>query len=234
MTRGLFVPGWAATAGLYTAGLPEGWKALQPPSFRTTRGELPAYRRWLGAQLAREAGAVTLAGHSMGAALALLAATDQPERVEKLILFSPAGLPLEKSIPASIATFAGQILRRRYPTRELCRALARTAASPRAALRLARTIHDLDLTSELEPLRSQRVPCTVIACTTDELVTPAHCRRLAVLLDAAYRQIDDPEGHVWMIARPQRLAAELATGGDLGSRPVGARTRLEAFPSTPQ
>jgi pimeloyl-ACP methyl ester carboxylesterase len=170
----------------------------------------------------------------MGAALALLAATDQPSRVEKLILLSPAGLPLEKSIPASIATFAGQIMRRRYPTRELCRALANTAASPRAAVRLARTIHDLDLTSELGPLCSHRIPCTVIACTSDELVTPAHCRQLAALLDAGYRQIDAPEGHVWMIARPERLAAELAAEGDLGPRSVAVQARLEPFPSTPQ
>jgi len=233
MTRGLLVPGWAATAGLYAAGLPEGWEALQPPSFRTTRGELPAYRHWLGEQLARAGGSVTLAGHSMGGALALLAATDQPGRVEKLILLSPAGLPLEKPIPASIATFACQVVRRRYPTRELCRTLARTAASPRAALRLARTIHDLDLSSELEPLRSQGIPCTIIACTSDKLITPAHCRRLAALLGAGYRQIDAPEGHVWMISRPERLAAELRTEGDLASRSVAARAHPEPSPSTP-
>jgi pimeloyl-ACP methyl ester carboxylesterase len=161
--RGLFVPGWAATAGLYAAGLPEGWEALQPPSFRATHGELPAYRGWLGAELARRPGPVMLAGHSMGAALALLAATDNPGRVEKLVLLSPAGLPLTKPIPASIATFAGQDLRRRYPTRELWRTLTRTVASPRAGLRVARTVHDLDLTSALERATSSSPPPTAVA-----------------------------------------------------------------------
>ena len=117
--KGLFVPGWAATAGLYAAGLPEGWEVLGPPSFRTSRGELSAYRRWLGAEIARRRTPVALAGHSMGGALALLAAADQPDLVEKLILLSPAGLPLNKPLRASTATFVGQVARRRYPIGEL-------------------------------------------------------------------------------------------------------------------
>lgn len=207
--KGLFVPGWAATAGLYAAGLPEGWEVLGPPSFRTSRGELSAYRRWLGAEIARRRTPVALAGHSMGGALALLAAADQPDLVEKLILLSPAGLPLNKPLRASTATFVGQVARRRYPIGELRRALTRTAIAPRAALRVARSVHDLDLTPELERIRRHRIPCTVIGCVSDELTTPAHCRRLATLLNASYRELDASEGHIWMITEPQRLANEL-------------------------
>jgi pimeloyl-ACP methyl ester carboxylesterase len=207
--HGLFVPGWGATAGLYVAGLPEGWEALELPSFRTTRGELSAYRRWLGAEITRGRTPVALAGHSMGGALALLAAVDQPELLEKLILLSPAGLPVSKPLRASMATFAGQVARGCYPTGELCRALARTATAPRAALRVARSVHDLDLTPELERIRTHRVPCTVVGCASDELTTPAHCRRLATLLNATYREVDASEGHIWMITEPHRLANEL-------------------------
>lgn len=207
--RGLFVPGWGATAGLYVTGLPESWEALELPAFRTTRGELLAYRRWLGAELTRRRTPVALAGHSMGGALAILAAVDQPELVERLILLSPAGLPLKKPLWASTVTFVRQVARGCYPAGELCRALAGTATAPRAALRVARTVHDLDLTPELERIRTRRIPCTVIGCASDELTTPAHCRRLATLLDASYRELDAAEGHIWMITDPQRLANEL-------------------------
>ena len=112
---GLFLPGWGATAALYARGLPQSWQALELPSYRATGGELPAYRRWLGAELARQRAPIAIAGHSMGAALAVLAAAERSERVEKLILVSPAGLPLGKPMRASLATFVGQALRRCYP-----------------------------------------------------------------------------------------------------------------------
>jgi homoserine acetyltransferase len=51
----------------------------------------------------------------------------------------------------------------------------------------------------------------VIGCTTDELITPAHCRRLAELLGASYREVCAPDGHIWMITHPELLTAELAT-----------------------
>jgi homoserine acetyltransferase len=50
----------------------------------------------------------------------------------------------------------------------------------------------------------------VIGCSTDELITPAHCRRLADLLGASYREVRAPDGHIWMITHPELLAAELA------------------------
>jgi len=145
----------------------------------------------------------------MGAALALLAAAERPESVERLILISPAGLPLDKPIGASLATFVGQVARRSYPAAELRRMLASTASAPRAALRLARSVHDLDLTPELEQLRACGTPCTVIACVSDSLTTCAHCSRLAALLAAEYRELDAPGGHIWPITAPKRLAAEL-------------------------
>jgi homoserine acetyltransferase len=103
------------------------------------------------------------------------------------------------------------VVRRRYPLRDLAPALANTALAPRAALRLARSVHDLDLTPELEHIRARGIPCTVIACTEDGLATPEHCRRLATLLNAKYRELNARDGHIWMITDPERLKAELAS-----------------------
>jgi pimeloyl-ACP methyl ester carboxylesterase len=205
----LFVPGWGAPAGLYRRGLPDGWEALELPSFRASRGELGAYRRRLLDELRARPGPATVAGHSLGAALAVLAACDEPARVAALILLAPSGLPLAKPLPASALTFAGQVLRRRYPARELVRAAGRVARAPRAALRLARAGHDLDLTRELEAVGARALPCAVVACTEDRLATPAHCRRVASLAHATFRELSDPGGHIWPVTNPGLLAAVL-------------------------
>jgi homoserine acetyltransferase len=83
--------------------------------------------------------------------------------------------------------------------------------SPRAALGLARAVHGLDVSAELERVRSSGIPSTVVACSTDRLTTPDHCRRLAVLLGAEYREIEARGGHMWMIAEPALLIAALDT-----------------------
>jgi pimeloyl-ACP methyl ester carboxylesterase len=175
---GSVLPGWD--------GLPEGWRALELPTFRATRGELAAYRGWLGAELGRTQGRATLAGLSMGAALAALAGAERSEGLERLIVFSPAGLPLDKPLSASMATVAGQVAHRCYPAGELCRMLAGTAAAPRAAWRLGRRIHErrAHYLRTLPSPRSSSKPTT--ANWTPET------------------------GHIWMITEPNRLAAEPA------------------------
>ena len=214
----LFVPGWGAPHGFYSAGLPQGWEAVDLPSFRATRGDLFRYRRWLGAEIARRGTRVSLAGHSMGGALAVLAAADQPDLVAELILISPAGLPLEKPIRASTATFLGQVVRGCYPARELCRAIVMTALAPTSALRLAQIVHGLDLTLELKRVRTHAISCSVIGCSTDELTTPAHCRRVATLLNGSYREVDASDGHIWPISHPEVLTAELVSELSRGRR----------------
>jgi pimeloyl-ACP methyl ester carboxylesterase len=209
MRRGLFVPGWGAPSSLYRRGLPVGWEVLETPSFRQTRGELDRYRAWLHSELAARDQPVLLAGHSMGGALAVLAALDQPQQVERLVLFSPAGLPLRKPIAAIALTGLGQVLRGCYPPGALRQMFVRKAAAPAATLRLARRVHQLDLTPELELLRAQGIPCTIVACTGDRLATPTHCRRYAGLLAADYRELEAPDGHIWLITRPERLEQEL-------------------------
>lgn len=207
---GLFLPGWGATAGLYAAGLPDGWEALELPSFRTARGDFLMYRNWVAGELLQRRTPVALAGHSMGGVLALLAAIDRPELVEKLILVSPAGLPLTKSMRASMVTFARQVVRGRYPLGHLRRVVARAAAAPWSGLQLARTVHQLDVRPELERYDSDRFACIVVACATDTLTPPAHCQELAAVLGAEYREVDASDGHIWPITHPGLLEAELS------------------------
>jgi pimeloyl-ACP methyl ester carboxylesterase len=211
MRRGLFVPGWGAPSSLYRRGLPPGWEVVEPPSFRQTRGDLDRYREWLSAELAARGEPVMLAGHSMGGALSVLAAVERPELVERLVLFSPAGLPLRKPIAAIALTGLGQVLRGCYPPGALRQMFARKAAAPGATLRLARRVHQLDLTPQLELLRAQGIPCTIVACTGDRLATPTHCRHYAGLLAADYRELEAPDGHIWLITRPERLEHELTS-----------------------
>jgi pimeloyl-ACP methyl ester carboxylesterase len=210
VVSGLFLPGWGATAGLYAAGLPDGWEALELPSFRRARGDFLTYRIWVASELLRRGAPIVLAGHSMGGALALLAAIDQPELVEKLILVSPAGMPLTKSMRAIMVTFARQVVSGRYPLGHLRRVVTRAAAAPWSGLKLARTAHQLDVRPELERYDANRVACTVVACATDTLTPPAHCQELAAVLGAEYREVDAPDGHIWPITHPQLLAAELS------------------------
>lgn len=208
---GLLVPGWGATARLYRRGAPDGWSVLELPTFRAAGGQLAAYRRWLEETIEGSA-PVALAGHSMGGALAVLAAAERPELVERLVLISPAGLPLDKPIVKSAATFVGQVVRGCYPARELLRIVLNTAVAPRCAHRLAREVHDLDLRPALGRIREKAVRSTVIGCPSDELVTPAHAQEIAGLLGGEYREHLSSNGHIWPITDPESLSAELAFG----------------------
>ena len=209
-TVGLFVPGFGAPARAYAPGLPAGWTALEPPAFRHVRGSFEAYRAWLRAEVAATHESVVLAGHSMGGALSMLAALDEPERVRGVVLFSPAGLPLTKPMRVSAAQFAGQVATRRFPARHSGTALAAVARAPRSALRVARAVRRLDLQREMRRFAVSGVPADVVGCTTDTLVTAGHCRQAAALLGARYRELPLEGGHMWMFRRPWRLNRELA------------------------
>lgn len=220
----LFLPGWGAPAAAYRPGLPTGWRALRPPTFRQSRGSLEAYSTWLADELTTCAGPVVLAGHSMGGALAVLAAAERPELVERLLLLSPAGLPLSKPMRRSAAQFVGQTAGRRFSTRLTAQAVAGVAWAPASALAVARAVRGLDLATELARVRAAGVPATVVGCTSDTLVTTAHCRRIADLLGATYREHASDGGHMWMFGRWSAFAAEL--GGLAGPAPRGDATPL--------
>src|SRR5262245_46474868 len=99
---------------MYTAALPAGWEAAQPPSPRISRGSLSTLRDWAVREIQRRPNGVVVAGHSMGAALAVLAAVTAPEHVEGLLLIAPAGLPLSKPLRRSAAECVRQATTRTY------------------------------------------------------------------------------------------------------------------------
>lgn len=199
----LFVPGWGAPSSVYR--VPEGWAVLEPPPFSASRS-LDERVNWLCGEIDRRSGRIVLAGHSLGAALAVLAAAERQDRVVRLLLVSPAGLPLSKPLHQSLRDFARQLRSRIYPRDDALRAIAAVLAAPRAAYRLACEVRALDLT---ERLRALDVPAEVIGCASDTLTTAAHCRRIASLARARYREVDLPGGHMWMLRDPAAFAAAL-------------------------
>ena len=209
MDSRLFLPGWGAPAALYASGLPASWSVLEPPSFAASGGSLSAYRRWLELEL-RGRGRSSLAGHSMGGALAILAAAEMPELVERLVLIAPAGLPLDKPIGHSLHDFLGQLGSGDYPGRTALAAVLGLLRAPRSALALARHVRALDLLRECARVRAAAIPTTVIGCVTDTLVTTDTTRALAAALGARYEELDLRGGHMWMLADRARFAAAVS------------------------
>jgi pimeloyl-ACP methyl ester carboxylesterase len=207
--RALFIPGWGAPAALYEPALPADWRVLEPPSFAASAGSLAAYRRWLRIELG-SGGRSPLGGHSMGGALAILAAAEAPELVERLVLVAPAGLPLNKPMRKSIRDFVRQLRSGTYPRNVAASAVAAVARAPRAALALAHEVRGLDLHRECARIRSAGIPVTVLGCVSDTLVTCDHTRRLADLLGGRYEELDSKGGHMWMLSEHERFAAALA------------------------
>ena len=205
----LFLPGWGAPAALYQPALPASWQALDPPSFAASGGTLAAYRQWVAWEL-RSRGRSGLGGHSMGAALAILAAADAPELVERLVLVAPAGLPLEKPIRASLRDFVRQLARGDYSRRLAASAGLTAVRAPRAAVGVARQVRRLDLRRECARVRAAGVPATVVGCMSDTLVTSARARTLAEALGARYVELDLAGGHMWMLRAPARFASVVA------------------------
>jgi pimeloyl-ACP methyl ester carboxylesterase len=212
MESQLFLPGWGAPGALYAAALPPAWLALEPPSFAATRGSLTAYTRWLRAELHRR-GPSRLGGHSMGAALAILAAADTPELVDRLVLVAPAGLPLDKPIRASVRDFLAQVVGGEYPRHVAAAAAVAIARAPRSALRLAEHVRSLDLRRECARVRAAGVPAVVIGCATDTLVTTDRSRELARSLGARYEELDLGGGHMWMLNDGRRFSELVAALG---------------------
>jgi pimeloyl-ACP methyl ester carboxylesterase len=206
--RRLFLPGLVARGSLYAPGLPPGWVALDPPSLGRTSGRFQAQREWLTEELASRGRPASLAGHSLGAALAIAAAADRPDLVERLILFSPAGLPLSKPMRESLWLTIRQVLRGLYPANEVAAVVAETVKHPRATHRLAREAHGLDLRDELARVAAARIPALVIACSSDTLTTPAICRAIAADLGCECELIEGA-GHVWMLSDWERFHAFL-------------------------
>lgn len=205
----LFLPGFGARARSYDEGLPRGWQSLQPPPPAATGGTLPALVDWLADELRRRPAPALLAGHSMGAALAILLAARDPRRTAGLILIGPAGLPLTKPVRTSAADLTRQIIRRDHRVGGLVASGLELVAAPRSTVRLIRALRRLDLRDEMARVRRNGIPVSVIGCDTDTLTPPEYCRSAAGLLGGRYRELRLDGGHVWMFGRWPILKATL-------------------------
>lgn len=197
----LFVPGFGALPSFYRAALPIEWVVHYPPAYRTSStfdDRVAALRR----SLDDHSSPLTLGGHSMGAALAVAVALLEPERVERLLLVGPAGLPLTKPIAESLRDFWKQVTAGVYASAQLARAVGEAVVAPRAAYLLARAVRALDLSAQLEALRERGLPCDVLGCIGDTLTPVEHCRQIARLAGARYHEVDAAGGHMWMVVEP--------------------------------
>ncbi len=208
-TEKLFLPGFAALSSLYRPGLPANWTAIDPPGFGGSDGSFAGGCRWLVGELDRRNEPVELAGHSMGAALAIAAAAARPASVARLVLIAPAGLPLDKPFARSLGEFVSQVARGWYPLAEARRSIRDIVRSPRRALGLARALHRSDLSAEMEAVRAGSIDTVVVSASSDTLVTTEHCRRAAQLLGARYRELSLDGGHMWMLGSWAVLAGLL-------------------------
>jgi pimeloyl-ACP methyl ester carboxylesterase len=212
METRIFLPGYAARARTYEPGLPDGWMALQPPFDVLATGSLGQLRDWLVRELEYRPAPAVLAGHSMGATLALLAAADAPERVSGLVLVAPAGLPLTKPLRRCLYDLLRNVKAGRVSASDVAVSTLDLAKRPRAAARLAQTLRRLDVSPAMMRVREAGVPATVIGCSTDTLTTPESSRRAARLLAARYRELRLEGGHLWMFGSWDLLARELEDG----------------------
>jgi pimeloyl-ACP methyl ester carboxylesterase len=208
--RRLFVPGLGAPPAIYARALDERWQVLTPPSFAEGRGSLRPHISALVGELDAANEPATIAGHSMGAAVAVLATLERPEAVARLVLVSPAGLPLTKPVHASLGDFARQMRGGNYPLAATMAAAGSALRAPRASARLAHAVRSLDLSPELRRLHSLGIPCAVLGCTTDTLTPVEHCRQIAKLAGAHYRELASRGGHVWMLTNQALFASALA------------------------
>jgi pimeloyl-ACP methyl ester carboxylesterase len=207
----IFLPGFGARATSYTEGLPTGWVALQPPPLSVTHGHLDGLVDWLAADLANRPGPALLAGHSLGAALAILVAARDPASASGLILIAPAGLPLTKPVRASAADLVRQLGTGTHRIRDVASSAAELAAAPRSTVRLIRALRQLDLHDEMTRIRRQGTPVTVIGCDSDTLTPPSQCRKTAELLGGSYEELHLDGGHVWMFGSWPCLVSALDT-----------------------
>jgi pimeloyl-ACP methyl ester carboxylesterase len=202
----IFIPGYGALPGFYRAALRDTWAVHEAPAFSTCAG-FAEHVASLRARMKATDRPLILAGHSLGAAVAVAASLHAPDLVERLVLIGPAGLPLTKPILDSLRELRAQARAGAYPRGELRRAVLAAARAPASAWRLAQAVRALDLREELAAVRRAGIPCEVIACTGDTLTTVEHCRRVARLTGGVYRQLDARGGHMWPVVDPGAFAA---------------------------
>ena len=209
------LPALAARRTAYLVDLP-GFGALRG----SRRGGLAAAAAWLGdwmdaVGLERPA----LVGHSMGAAIALRVAARRPERLDRLALVAPAGLPTGRSLLGYAVPLATTL---RHCTPRFVTILATDAlrAGPWTLLRATRDVLADDVRGELAAVT---VPTLVLVGERDTLIPPAVGDLLRRELPSARLVRLESAGHVPMFDQPDAFGEALLRF--LAEEPVVAHAR---------
>ena len=148
---------------------------------------------------------VDLAGHSLGALIAVRVAVSRPELVRRLILVAPPGIrpwptPLHLARPL-VATLA-----RSRPRFLLTLARDVVRSGPRNIVRGGLHVASADVTSELG---SVRAPTLLVWGARDRLVPVSGARRWEALLPRARLVVLPDAAHVPMVESPDALRAAI-------------------------
>ena len=151
---------------------------------------------------------VRLVGHSMGAQISIHLAADHPERVQRLVLVSPAGVPRDLDA-LSLARFAVELVPPRgwgdprfIPT--LAADVLRTG--PRVILGVTRNLLDDDVRPLLPRIEA---PTLVLHGALDPLVPEAHARLVAAGIPRAELTLLPGAAHNPMIDSPDTFNARV-------------------------
>lgn len=165
-----------------------------------------------------------LAGHSMGAAIALHIAANLPERVLGLCIFGGgARLPVASDLlqgtadpdlaPATIDQMIDLSFGRSTPARlkELARARMRDTRSALLHGDLLACC-SVDLSAEVSRLK---LPALLMCGDEDRMTPPALTRFLAAQMSGSRMELVASAGHMIMLERPQLVADKIASFLDL-------------------
>ena len=188
------LPALAARRAVYLVDLP-GFGAMRGGR----RGGLAGAAAWLGDWLdAVGVERPALVGHSMGAAIALRVAAGRADRLDRLVLVTPAGLPTGRSLFGYAVPLATAL---RHSTPRFLAVLATDAvrAGPLSLLHATRDVLADDVRGEL---RAITVPTLVLVGERDTLIPPAVGDMVRRELPAARLVVLESAGHVPMFDRP--------------------------------
>jgi pimeloyl-ACP methyl ester carboxylesterase len=176
---------------------------------RLRAGELTG---WLGRWLeAAELEGVDLIGHSLGGLIAAELAAEQPDRVHRLALVAPAGIPCGNTMLSRSARLLGTLydVRGRMPT------IARDAmrAGPFSLIRGALFASHRDLSAELASVQAP----TLLIWGEDDRLLPARIAAEWQRVLPGSRLVRLHCGHVPMWEAPRELASHLL--GFFGEEP---------------
>jgi pimeloyl-ACP methyl ester carboxylesterase len=166
---------------------------------RFTLAEAPAFvRRGLEEEhLAR----VHLVGHSLGGLVAARVAAGWPDRVDRLVLVSPVGVPHRDSAAAHVLPLARAVLRSR-PTLIHLVAWDALRAGPFTIWRAARDLLADDVVPELHAVRA---PTLLIWGELDPLVPPSLGEVFRAQIPNARLEVLPRARHVPMVERPDEF-----------------------------